>query len=828
MVLDSIKIHAKVFASVGFAGTYEGPPWHEGRKRAREFVLSCLKLDVDSLCRAISSVAKPRPKPGIHIYFPNSLEQVWRRVYEFILPTDSEAIAYIIEAVAAIAHVDDLHKVAFVTQFRNMDKEIRDEVAKLVTMVNNWLGVIRSGFSDALSRFLDFTDDASAKALLLRPKVTRATMVLMFSPIETFRQPAQSLIGLALNVESRPDCFRALLDENPDNAFKGMKFVLESFSRYSQTAPEACNLSKILALCLTDVIDALCSTRDGLLHRASFLHKFQETLLHDQLLEWWGDMCKALCNIFLFTRNWAPFFENEVMTMWMRDALIFGRDMLAQMKVIETVAAASQKSSSALGEKLDVGTKMVTELRNVLHELVSWLKLTDPELLFQSFAFFQSLLALFREERIRPRRVTMEKLAKYVDDARHPKGDRIMSRLDSSRVDDLEAALLPFQADKDRKADKKVEDDEDDEIEIISHNIKAPPERKKKIRRSSSIEIIGVTKRPPTEKVAEQPKRGYIIKQSRPDNVRKLSGKSKISNYFTGADDQRKLAEASSVVPKFSRPSTSAQVTRPPAPPRRERTITATSSDYSSAKSSAAEDSPSSESSSDDEKDSGLASLAKKQVTPKIKKPAPPRGIKLMDFPGTAKNPALERLNRDRAEREEHRRTGLRLKPDVSFLHYTILSWDYNHTGDEPPGPAVTYRKVPDQFIDAQQYRQVFEPLLLMECWAQIQQSKEATEDQYECVIVARGYNGQWIDMEYNLQGSVSEKWGLTDSDVVLLTGPGVDGKKCQLAKVVKYQTGFTGIQGTLRILASATDSGPQVKSSWFLKKVVRYALQFS
>ena len=53
---------------------------------------------------------------------------------------------------------------------------------------------------------------------------------------------------------------------------------LDVFNASVAILPEACSMSKALAVCLTDVIDVLCSTPNGLVHQTGFLgtffHKF--------------------------------------------------------------------------------------------------------------------------------------------------------------------------------------------------------------------------------------------------------------------------------------------------------------------------------------------------------------------------------------------------------------------------------------------------------------------------------------------------------------------------------------------------------------------------
>ena len=198
------------------------------------------------------------------------------------------------------------------------------------------------------------------------------------------------------------------------------------------------------------------------------------------------------------------------------------------------------------------------------------------------------------------------------------------------------------------------------------------------------------------------------------------------------------------------------------------------------------------------------------------KKPAERRRVIMMDMPTTSKNSAIERVSR----KEEARRVALRLKPDISSLHRTILSWDYEHNGPEPPGPKLQLNRVPDRFSDVQQYRRIFEPLLLMECWAQIQQSKDEPRDSCQCQISNRQYTDDWIDMDIVFTETLPKDYSLMDTDIVLLKN--TDGTKRYLAKTQFYKNSQTGVQATLRLRLGESDHGPQSGTSWMLSKVFR------
>ncbi|TCD66618.1 DEAD-box type RNA helicase [Steccherinum ochraceum] len=770
-VWESLDIHTTRFVAVAFGKLFTSDPWKNARKEARKLVQTTLAVDIKGVASAISHLSNPA-KHTNPIVTPGARVQLWKKMYEQLHHTDPDGVALVFHALSEISHVDTLTDAAF----QDVIKQSAHPSAaqKAFTAINNALKVFRDGFAEAISRILDFSSQTAVGQLIRKDMVTQDIMALMFSPIEDIREAAQSVAGLALDVETRPECFRALLKAVPDQAFDGINIFLATFDTFARTVPEACSLSKSLALCFTDIIDVMCSSPEGLLFKQSFVTSIPSPGAAVVLPKWWSAMTKALSIIFLRTPRWALYFDNHVMVEWMRDALIFGRDLLAQRKVIETAAIGPDNTSAAKRKLSHIGKKMVDDLQQVLQDLTRWLRLTDEELLFQSFALLQSLLSCFRETQITPLEGTLQKLQKHVDDARKKDPSRPQTRLDAPRLARLQETLSSFEE----------EEEDEDEIQIISHT-KAP------------AKLPAATK---TKQEVLKPKAEKSIKSRAPEVTQIRPVPTKKSSKFT-AEDQRKLSAASSL-PKFSKTVKSS-------PP-----VASSSTSSVVAKSVAAARSSSSESESEDEEGGTLASLVKLQRTPTIKKPAERRQVKMMDLPTKNKNSALDRINR----RDDARRTGLRLKPDISSLHRTVLSWDYNHTGSSPPASG-RLEPVPDTFHGPDHYRRVFEPLLLSECWSQIQQSKDEPQDKYPCLVVGRQYTDDWSDLECTIADSVKQDWYLTDADVVLLTM--LEAGKSHLAKVQSYKAGAHGIQLSLRLWLSGQDPGPQVNATWTLYKVV-------
>jgi len=797
-----LDIHAGTLVAVAFAPSYNDRKWKNARNSARDLITSALVNDVQDVSMVITQLCRFLAGRNIVVPAPTTRKQIWKRVYETLQTNDADGIVAIISAVARSAHLDILNKTPFSPAFQPSNSRKGAASAEAAfDEANHSLTIIRSGFLEALSKYADFNVSSSVLDVLRRPGMVKDIMVLMLSPVELIQVAAQTLVGLAFDVDVRLDCFRALLENLPDAALEGIFEFLNTFIQFAPVVPEACSLSKSLVRCFTDLIEVLCASHDGLLHNTHFLRPVAENGPTAELPKLWSLMTKSITVIFKRTPLWSTYFENEDMIVWMRDALIFGRDMLAQWRVIET-AANSQQSSSLIrnpGKLSRVGKKMVNDLQDVLPELARWLRLTDEELLHQSFSLLQSLLDCFRETRITPSEAGIAKLSRHIDDARKKDPNRPQTRLDSTRLSKLENALVAFESD-------------DDDIEIISHTI-AP--------RSGQRMDNDVSKSKPKvlwEQGVSRISLSADTLKSGTSTLPPARSKPSTSRFFTDQDQQNLDAAVS--FPTFRKSnniavagaSKSYAARRHDAGPKNEGGSTNVGTDESGSSESESED---------DELPSGggLAALGRFQRSPKVRKPAERRQVKTIDIPAL-KKPLQDRLNR----RDDARRTALRLKPNVSGLHKVLLSWNYDHHGPEPPlmGEKTQLSHVPDRFTDYSQYRRVFEPLLLLECWSQIVQSKDESQDILECKVAARQYSDDYLDLDIFIPDSVTKDWYLTETDVVLLRH--LDGKKCILAKTQSYRATPYVIQACLRccVHPGNPDPGLQINTTWRLCKVFR------
>ena len=722
-----MDIHLNHFVSVTFSRPYNIPEWAIARTSIRTLISHILRIDCQAISETISRLSRELSHHGSEITAPDVCkQQTWTKIFPSIQPNDSDAVLMIIPIAAQFAHLCPLTESAFATILNKEGSDARiafDEV-------NGALMVLRTGFSEVISKYANNNSSKATKELLCRPGVAKDVAVLMLCPSEGLQGAAQALVGQAFDADGRADCFYAMLKCLPGDTLQGIFAFLERFIDYTTIVPEACDASKALVRYLTDVIAVLCSWPDSFLLDDEFLRTDSGISLGASLPRFWTLMTVSISIIFRKIPLWSVYFDVEDMIQWMRDALIFGQEMLSQWRKFEIASIRRMEPSSSQApsrQKLSqVGKTMIDDLQQLLPELTKWLRLTDEELLHQSFSLLHSLLDCFRETDMRPSESSLQTLTRQIEGLRNEKA-KIHTRLYFARIMELEASLAAF------------EDDSD--IEFVSQEVAAKTARPKP--------SIGGKTSAGSSNQATAP-----VKPSMPSKVSSLPLKVPCRSDSSTVRDQEKLTKGSYVPCVQSAAHKHAL--------------------HKDTKLRSAMKRPSSDEDSSDEesgRESGLAALGKFQQT-QPKKPTERRQMKVMELPTQVNHSTLQRMHEGD---HDARWRVLRMKPDISRLHRMILSWDYEHSGPNPPSndfktPLIC---VPDRFQDYNHYQHVFEPLLLRECWAQILQSKEEATEMFGSKIMSRQFVDDFVDLVMVITEPLKVGWFLKETDIVLLRHPG-------------------------------------------------------
>ena len=816
-----LDIHSDLIAAVALSCDYDKEEWRPSRRMSITLLKMMMAVDVDQVANTIVKLTEMEPTitpETVMSFNPPTHLPIWKKVYANMQTKDAGGLSLMICLAARSSRIDHLVKKVVASRIWNHYKsqnrapptEVLYNVDLVVNTVNNSLDAFRDGLLPAV---VGVVEDNAANWLLaaLREKdMVKELICMMCSPIENVHVAAQTVVGQAFDVDGRPDCFRVLFSKMPGPSFRGLRDYVEKFNLYAVNTIEACSASKALVRCLTDVLEVLGNSPDGLLKDERYVKKNCEasTSFKKDLSKLWVAMTVSISVIFRRTPRWAIHFENKAMLEWMRDALIFARDLLAHRGSFEValLIASGQDPSLATSRKLSsVGKEIVNDLQDVLLALQNWLRLTDEELLYQAFTLLKAMLQCFRETGVRPSDEALTKLRVFVDANRSQAGRRI-SILNQASLSELEIALADF---------------EDDEVQIISVS-KKPAQV---VHKEESPEVVVV---PKPNKPVEDLQKGFPkhLKQT------KLNLRSKESLAL------------SSTIKKLGKPTDNVIVEIPLSPVKHNFGSRAKFEGSTSAKAAPksrpvhtdTETSGSSDSDDYEGGEKGLGMLTALQKSPVKKKVKPPverrperRQMQIIDDPKLQRGVRNAMQERHR-QQDEARRNAMRLKPDITGLHRMILSWDYNHKGPEPPykGRRPQFLRVPDLFMNHGEYSKIFEPLLMLECWAQLIKSKEEpTLEVYDCTITSRQFVDDWLDLELLLVEGPKKDVRLTpEIDIILLKQAA--GDKCIMGKVLAFKnTSHLGLHLSVRcsVRSHESDPGLSMNSRWRLSLVFRSVL---
>ena len=154
-----------------------------------------------------------------------------------------------------------------------------------------------------------------------------------------------------------------------------------------------------------------------------------------------------------------------------------------------------------------------------------------------------------------------------------------------------------------------------------------------------------------------------------------------------------------------------------------------------------------------------------------------------------------------------------RLTPDLSPLYRKILPWDFFHDNDFPPrSNARDYTMVTNTFQDVAEYRNTFEPLLMLECWNQFRKGKEENNFTVFTIELATRMNADnFVELHMTMDQAdyASQRISVGESDILLLstaaqptTSPSEP--NC-LARVIGINRKRTIVEIALRCLPSTT-----------------------
>ncbi|GAA5930688.1 hypothetical protein JCM10213_000782 [Rhodosporidiobolus nylandii] len=810
-----LDLHAATISSFAFSASYASAEWSKANEAARAFVAGMAKVDGKAIARAIYALAsfsqqhlererkekkrlqriaagdtKAKQEPEAPAVPPPAAvsysKALWESAYATVREQDVKGIVTLLQLVAPTAQFEKLTSRTW---------SVKDLVRPQMKAVNDALTVVRDPLVELLMNFADERVEVLLE-LLGQTGVVHQLVALLLSPVEAVHNTAQGLVKQAFDVTTRRDVFRCMMAQWPEATLRGLASAIQSFQKTAKLLPEACGIAKRLVRCLSDVLDVLCAKTDGLLRDADFVRRGRELKLQSKLLALWRFMGDALALLFKRTPDWALFFENDEMTEWMRDAILFGADMLDQIRTLETVIlgqaldrsasgvldpGSPSKGSSAASKESTTAAQMIAALNDPLEELSAWLRLNDEDLLLHSFNLVLRICGRFTRSGIPLRDSTFARLKRMADKpADGVARERRSTILREDQLLEIREALEDNEDAVKRRKGKGAAD-----------VLELSDDEKPSSRSSSSSSSLRVKGNLTTSVGPIQSKLPYPTVAGRAPSTSK------------------------------ARPA--------PAPAARPRGVPWTT--YSSKKADESETESSEDEAAprgpDGKKLTGLALLAKEQK-PLIRKIEPARRVKAVSGLGGevvaqgARGRGIA-LGATKEDKQAIRAARLRSAQDFSRLHRAVLQWDPAADEDVPPGVDFPSR-LPSDFKSPQDYMASFEPLLLTECWEQIRQAKlEALKEGQVILadIAGRQSVDDFVDVFCTVaHGQLRDRQFFGETDLVWLR----QGQRQIFAKIQNVNRRREHIELTLRChLGNDTHnagSGLAARTKWEMIKL--------
>lgn len=845
-----LQLFLPVYFDVAYRTQYSQFEWNSAQTIAQRLIEHIASEDVNIFVTAVQKLSHARLQLEDHPSHPISEEicstqvaltgLVWTQLYQItkadLLPKRlAQVYSFLIRTISRCAHIDQLASTSWLPKAgtgRLLIKSASDHLNTACQLMRAPLPDMLVDLSETTSNLMDLLMDDK--------RVMQALVVLILSPHEAIHKSALVLVRQWSDCSVRLDCFRFLLSNGTNTAFEGLLMSLTTTELHTRILPDAMSLARRFVRCMTDVLEILCSHSDGLFSNPNFMNSTNEK----QVVQLWGLMCSAVSNIFQRTPHWSQFWQTPEMTDWMRDALIFAEQLVHQFLAFERACTNMSKPDDVdliTPSDVSVRRQMVDSFMRPTEAILSWLRLTEPDLLDRSTSVLVTMLEKLVKFQ-RPLKPTIvDKLEKYLDRNKRTRLNDPQKKtgvvLTEQQCANIKKALASHPDLATRFAYESDESD-DDSATILEGLIMNEDEQIANQKAAWGRVLAGNKQLTPTTSILSHPvassSKSHTIDTKRHPNTGplKIDFTSNISKHSSGKSYSRSTGSSSVISNmrkefKASRQALNRNIRQPALPNERSlppidsRSTSLADSDIIQGlpsrytKAHVEPDAPtritmnvddSDDSEEDVDLNVGLAALAKAQK-PKLTKPRKlmevRRTIKRFDDPTLEKHKQLVQARQQKQTQMKLEK--LRMSPDFTALHRHILQWDYEHSGPCPPSSPGHFSHLPSSFDNFAHYLRSIEPLLMCECWQQICQAKEAVaageKTPVPCEVIGRTSVDDFVEVYTTIKhGMLPDRVFFTEADLVLMKAVDKPVSHCVMAKVISLSRKPESFELNLRL----------------------------
>ncbi|SMQ50457.1 unnamed protein product [Zymoseptoria tritici ST99CH_3D7] len=687
-----------------------------------EVVENILALDLKSLARDRRVILRNRELD--HEISQSNLN-VWNLSTRHVKPGRPHLVIHILTGVQGILTLEMMPPNAAKDGKNNIDHKFKPICDKWDSALDRVLNIV----SIELLERIDSFGAEQLTDLFQEFDGARGLMALLFSGDDRVHQSALSVLKSLSGEDGRRGSLRHLLLAFFAPALGAVSHALKLISDAKVFGPCPTALKLI-----RDIYGSLCDSEDGILRSRAFTD--EQDL--DALRKFWFQTWTTLETIFEQTELWsAAGFPKAIMSEFCRETMDFADFAFHQYSLIAATFEHGGKPKSSM----PVGKTLLQFPSKAFKFIAKWLRLRDEYLIEKAVGLISNMLVRLQENDLK---ISSESL-KYIEDIilSTEKDMRVKTKLTPNHKAELQQALEKH----------------------IGHAL-APAEPEIKLEKKQKTLD---SKKPKNAIDLEQWKSAAAKQEKRPDLAKKLPARPNAAAKLAaqkaniGKDflEKRKAAKAEA---ERTRLANLAKANGLGA-----GSGVAGLGDFGKDHAVKGQNVMVSSDESEDEDDDS-DDLDDDLFGPSIKKQQRP-GLDLTGAIGL-KAEAKKGPTKIKRTARSLRDMRARLAPDLGSLHRMILGWDYFHQGDYPPGSNPhEFSQVSDSFSDPVTYQQTFEPLLLLEAWQGLVQSRlQDNSKPYEIKVGNRNNVDQFVEINSVLGQKENRDLQIMEGDIILFS----------------------------------------------------------
>lgn len=602
-------------------------------------------------------------------------------------------------------------------------------------------------------------------ALLTDPGDASAVFAGLFTSSEEVHKAALEVIKAAAGETQRREALKFVVDKHYANTLSMCSNYLRRIAHSKIYSPTW----RILRLC-GDVIDVLCDPQDGIL-RTKHLSIGECRTTED----FWRANWQLLSVIFEQTERWSMAgHDRNAMKDFCRDAMQYADRLFDEYAIFtSSIKATTSQASKGSGNK--DSSHLLQTPKQTMSGITKWLRLRDEYLIAKSVSLTCKILVRLKEENIE----LPEQVLGYIEDVIDGTTRHVISK---QKIAELRRAL-------ETHTGISMADPEDVEAEKQQRFLKAAAKAGQQGKLDFNkwkATAAGREASPATSSAADtDTELSKIIKKSTSslasdslERMRKQAKMQKEAEMRRAQEAQRRkdaaFASSREAMLKSRKEAKEAADKAKQAEIAKARAIRGDGAgsgvqgigilgkDHKAPKGEGmyVSDESSDDEDSDDDMARELFGVAKKPSKP-VKMTLEPAKPKLPQGPVKKK-----KVVRSAADMRA------RLQPNLTWLHETVLGWDYFHDGDFPPNARPEdYTKAPDVFSSPIHYQQVFKPLLTLEAWQQFLKAREeGNMKPYDIKVQNRSTVDSFVEVATSMTHNDNKDIQIMDGDIVLLS----------------------------------------------------------